>query len=107
MGFIKSSAVVASELGENAELVDHILSNSDNISDEAMTYVVTGPDQGFEALTKDGIVQLRELIEDIRTWPGGIADFLKSEMCEADMIERIMKDEIRKSDAGSAGTVIQ
>ena len=51
--------------------------------------------QGVTAFTTRGIESLQEFIADVRTWPGGIRQFLIDQDCDPGMIERIMDDEPR------------
>jgi len=64
---------VAVMIGENLELLEEVTANSDNIAEG-----------------------LQELLADIRTWDGGIREFLISEQCDPEMIERIMADELNR-----------
>jgi transposase len=43
-----------------------------------------------------GIDDLRSLLADIRTWDGGIRQFLVDEQCDLEMIERVMTDEMKR-----------
>ena len=86
---------VAKMIGENLELLEQIATNSDNIDYGEMIDVATGPDEGLTAFTGRGIESLQEFIADVRTWPGGIRQFLIDQDCDPDMIERIMADEPR------------
>jgi hypothetical protein len=87
---------VARRIGENRELIEIISANSDNIDDGEMIWVENGTEEGIRTFTDRGIECLQELIADIRTWEGGIREFLRDEQCEPDVIERIMADEIRR-----------
>ena len=49
----------------------------------------------MKPFTDRGIECLQELIADIRTWEGGVREFLRDEQCEPDVIERIMADDSR------------
>jgi len=84
---------VAKRIGENRELIDIVSANSDNIDDGEMIWVDNGTEEGIKTFTDRGIECLQELIADIRTWEGGIREFLRDEQCEHDVIERIMADE--------------
>ena len=88
---------VAKMLGENLELLEEIASNDDNLDDgDIVTIGVTiwtGDDETMTSFTDDGIDSLRAFIRDVRTWPGGIHQFLTASLCEPDVIERIMSDE--------------
>jgi hypothetical protein len=86
---------VAVLIGENLELLEEIAANSDNIDYGEMVHVTIGPDEGLTAFTSRGIESLREFIADVRTWPGGIRQFLIDQNCDPDTIERIMADEPR------------
>jgi hypothetical protein len=86
---------VAKMIGENVELLEQITANSDNIDYGEMIYVTTGPDEGITAFTGRGIESLQEFIADVRTWQGGIRQFLIDEGCKPDMIKRIMAEEPR------------
>lgn len=53
---------------------------------------------GTKGLTENGIDDLQSLLADIRTWDGGIRQFLVDEQCDPEMIARVMADELsRKS----------
>ncbi len=60
-----------------------------------MIDVVTGPDEAITTFTSRGIENLQEFIADIRTWQGGMRQFLVDEDCDPERIERIMADEPR------------
>lgn len=87
---------VAKRIGENLELIEVVSANSDNIDDGEMIWIDDGTEEGIKTFTDRGIECLQELIADIRTWDGGIREFLRDEQCEPDVIERIMADEIRR-----------
>ena len=87
---------VARRIGENRELIEIVSANSDNIDYGEMIWVENGTEEGIRTFTDHGIECLQELIADIRTWEGGIREFLRDEQCEPDVIERIMADEIRR-----------
>ncbi len=86
---------VARRIGENPELIEIVSANSDNIDYGEMIWVDNGTKEGIKAFTDRGIECLQELIADIRTWEGGVREFLRDEQCEPDVIERIMADESR------------
>jgi len=86
---------VATMIGEPLELLEQIATNSDNIDYGEMIDVATGPDEGITAFTSRGIESLKEFIADVRTWEGGIRQFLTDDGCDPEMIERIMADEPR------------
>jgi hypothetical protein len=86
---------VAKRIGENLELLEEITKNSDNIDYGERIDVVTGPGKAIIAFTSRGIENLQEFIADVRTWQGGMRQFLVDEDCDPEMIERIMADELR------------
>jgi hypothetical protein len=80
-------------LGENLELLEEIASNDDNLDYGDIVTIWTGDEETITSFTDDGIDSLRAFIRDVRTWPGGIHQFLTGSLCEPDVIERIMSDE--------------
>lgn len=84
---------VAKMLGENLELLEEIASNDDNLDYGDSVTIWTGDEETITSFTDDGIDSLRAFIRDVRTWPGGIHQFLTGSLCEPDVIERIMSDE--------------
>lgn len=92
----QSIGEVAKTIGENLELVQVVTANSDNIDYGEMIWVDDGTEEGIKTLSDRGIECLQELLADIRTWPGGIIQFLRDEECDPDLIQRIMADEINR-----------
>ena len=86
---------VAKRIGENLELLEEIAGNSGNIGYSEMIDVVIGLDKAIIAFTSRGIENLQEFLADIRTWQGGMRQFLIEQNCNPAMIERIMADELR------------
>lgn len=87
---------VAKRIGENLALIEVVSANSDNIDDGEMIWIDDGTEEGIKAFTDRGIECLQELLADIRTWEGGIREFLRDEQCEPEVIERIMADESKR-----------
>jgi len=85
--------IVAKKISEAVELVEIIISNDDNVGYGEIINVDDGSEYGTKALTDHGIENLQELLADIRTWEGGIHQFLIDEQCEPDVIKRIMATE--------------
>jgi hypothetical protein len=81
---------VASLIGENLE---EIASNSDNIDYGEMIHAYDGSEEGITTCTEGGIESLKEFLADIRTWEGGVRQFLVDGQCDTKKIERIMADE--------------
>ena len=60
-----------------------------------MIYVVINADDDIIALTRRSTESLQEFIADVRTWPGGMRQFLIDEMCGPEIIEKIIAKEPR------------
>jgi hypothetical protein len=84
---------VAKRIGETLELVNLICDNPDSIPDGELIWIHHGNGEGVSALTELGIECLQELLADIRTWDGGIEAFLRDELCDPDVVERILAHE--------------
>jgi hypothetical protein len=84
---------VATLIGENIELIRQIASNSDNIDYGEVIHAHDGSEEGITTFTDRGIESLQEFLADIRTWDGGVRQFLVDEQCDPERIERIMADE--------------
>ena len=89
--------VAARRIGAHIELVAEVTSNPDNVDDGEMLHIQDGTEDGATALTERGIECVEDLIADIRTWKGGIRQFLVDQQCDDDMIERVMADEAQRS----------
>lgn len=89
---VYSLAHVATMIGENRELLEVVAANSDNIDYGEMIHIFDGTEEGVTAFTARGIESLQEFLEDVRSWPGGIRQFLIDQECTADLIERILAD---------------
>lgn len=88
-----SLAHAATMIGENRELLEVVAFNSDNIDYGEMIHIIDGTEEGITAFTARGIESLQEFLQDVRSWPGGIRQFLVDQECDPDLIERIMADE--------------
>jgi hypothetical protein len=77
-------------------LIEEITANSDNISEGELVYVSDGSEDGTKGLTENGIEELQSLLADIRTWDGGIREFLIETQCDPEIIDRIMVDEMKR-----------
>lgn len=86
---------VASLIGENIELIQQVARNSDNIDYGEMIHAHDGSEEGITTFTDRGIESLKEFIADIRTWHGGVRQFLIDEQCDPERIERIIADELK------------
>jgi hypothetical protein len=86
---------VAKRIGENLELLEEIASNPDKFDYSEMIDVVTGPDEAITAFTSRGIENLQEFLADVRTWQGGMRQFLIEQNSDPERIKRIMANEPR------------
>lgn len=84
---------VAKMIGESLELIEVVSCNPDNIDYGEMIHVHDGTDEGITIFTDRGIESLQAFLADVRTWNGGIRQFLMDQQCELDVIERIMAEE--------------
>ncbi len=87
---------VARTMGESLELIEVVSWNSDNIDYGEMIHVHDGTEDGITTFTDRGIEALQEFLADIRTWDGGVRQFLIDQQCEPDLIERIMAKEDKR-----------
>ena len=83
----------ARRIGENLELVEFVSANSDNIDYGEKIWVDDGTEEGITTFTDRGIESLQEFLADVRTWNGGVRQFLIDQQCEPGVIERIMANE--------------
>ncbi len=83
-------------VGENLELIEEVTANSDNISEGELLYVRDGSEYATKGLTENGVDDLQNLLADIRTWDGGIRQFLVDDQCDPDVVERVMADEMKR-----------
>lgn len=84
---------VATLIDENLELIQEIARNSDNIDYGEMIHVHDGTDEGITTYTDRGIESLQEFLTDLRTWKGGVRQFLLGSQFDPEMIERVMANE--------------
>nr|CAD6437845.1 hypothetical protein REQ54_04292 [Rhizobium sp. Q54] len=94
--FIYTFSQVASMIGENLELIEEVSANSDNISEGQLVYVSDGSEDSTKDLTENGIEELQSLLADIRTWDGGLREFLIDAQCDPEMIDRVIADEMKR-----------
>lgn len=91
-----SLAHAATMIGENRELLEVVAANPDDVDYGEMIHIIDGSEEAITAFTARGIESLQEFLQDVRSWPGGIRQFLIDQECNPVLIERIMADE-RKS----------
>ena len=69
------------------------LLRGDDIDYGEMIHIIDGTEEGITAFTARGIESLQEFLQDVRSWPGDIRQFLIDQECNPDLIERIVADE--------------
>lgn len=74
-----------------------IAANSDNIDYGEMVHVHNGTEDGTTGFTRRGVESLQEFLAEIRSWDGGVREFLANENCDPEMIERVMAEEAKLS----------
>jgi hypothetical protein len=87
--FYGLAQVVAAMIGESVEPIE-VAIDSDTIDDGEMIHVVDGTEDGITALTVRGIDNLRGFLADVRSWTGGLRQYLLDQQCEPGTIDRIM-----------------
>jgi hypothetical protein len=89
MTHVCSIDYVAKMLGEDAELLEAIIYNEDNLTYGNIVSVYVGPDETVTALTDDGIEELTDMIRAARitnkTWHEFLDDFVD----DTDLVTRI------------------
>ncbi len=84
---------VATLIGENLELLQEVARNSDNIDYGEMIHVDDGTEEGIKTFTDRGIECLKEFLAEVRTWDGGVREFLMDCQSDPEMVARVMADE--------------
>jgi hypothetical protein len=95
-GPIYTLVAAAQLMGENAELVEEITANSDNVDYGELVHIHGGSENGLTGLTERGVECVEDLLADIRTWPGGIHKYLIDQHCDEEIIGRILADEEKR-----------
>jgi len=80
---------VAEMLGEDLELLEAIVSNSDNLTYGSIISVVHGDDETITALTDDGINELNQMLSAARRSPEACNEFLDSFVDDEELIARV------------------
>jgi hypothetical protein len=78
---VYSIGQVATMIGESLELIEAVSWNSDNIDYGEMIHVHDGTEESITTFTDRGIESLQEFLADVRTWNGGIRQFLIDQQC--------------------------
>jgi len=80
---------VANMLGEDAALLEAIISNDDNLTYGNIVSVYVGPDQTISALTDDGVEELTDMIQAARITTKTWHEFLEDFFDDAELVDRI------------------
>ncbi|MBZ9793462.1 hypothetical protein K9B32_25705 [Rhizobium sp. 3T7] len=80
---------VAEMLGEDLELLQVIVRNSDNLTYGNIVSVVTGDDEAITALTDDRIDELNQMLSAARRSPEAWNEFLDSFVDDEELIARV------------------
>ena len=80
---------VAKMLGEDAELLEAIISNDDNLTYGDIVSIYVGPDETITALTDDGIEEVKEMIRAARITNKTWYEFLDDFVDDTDLVTRI------------------
>ncbi len=88
---------VATMIGENLELLQEIAANSDNIDSGETVHVHNGTENGTTGFTRPRIESLQEFLAEIRSWDGGVREFLVDENCDPELIACVMADKAKLS----------
>ncbi|MES0151048.1 hypothetical protein NKJ95_28150 [Mesorhizobium sp. M0012] len=80
---------VAKLLDEDAELLQAIVSNDDNLSYGSIISVYTGPDEAITSLTRDGMEELEQMLTHARRTADEWNDFLEAFVDDQELISRI------------------
>ncbi|QKD19614.1 hypothetical protein HGP13_34350 [Mesorhizobium sp. NZP2077] len=87
--YVFSIDYVAKLLDEDAELLQAIVSNDDNLSYGSIISVYTGPDEAITSLTRDGMEELEQMLAHARRTADEWNDFLEAFVSEPHTIARI------------------
>ncbi|OZO45796.1 hypothetical protein CGU37_27470 [Pseudomonas fluorescens] len=82
-------------LGEDAELLEAIIYNDDNLTYANIVSVYVGPNETVAALTDDGIEELTDMIRAARITTKTWHEFLDDFVDDTDLAERIKAQSLR------------
>lgn len=86
---------VAKILGEDAALLEAIISNDDNLSYGNSVSVYLGSDEAISALTDDRLGELTDMIRAARITTKNWHEFLEDFVDDADLVSRIKAQSLR------------
>jgi hypothetical protein len=95
-GRIYTVTAAAKLIGEDPELIEEVISNSDNVDYGTITRIEDGTEDGLSALRERGVQSVQEFIADVRTWVGGVEQFLIDQACDPEVVRRIMAAEMKR-----------
>jgi len=79
----------AKMLGEDAELLEAIIYNDDNLTYGNIVSVYVGPEETITALTDEGIEELSDMIRAARITTKTWHEFLDDFVSDANLVERL------------------
>lgn len=93
--YVCGLAHVASQWGEDPDLLEAIVSNDDNLAYGSIVSVQIGPDDYITALTDDGIEELRDMLTSARMSVEEWHRFLEDFVDDPDIIARVKDQQLR------------
>jgi len=87
---------VAKMLGEDAELLEAIIYNDDNLTYGNIVSVQIGRDDYITALTDEGIDELRDMLASARVSVEAWHSFLEDFVSEPDILARVNNQPLRQ-----------
>ncbi|ALC11641.1 hypothetical protein [Sphingopyxis sp. 113P3] len=89
--YVRTLDYVATMLEEDAELLEAIVSNDDNLSYGNIISVYTGPDDAIAALTDHGVEELADMIRDARRTTKSWHQFLDNVVVDPKLAARLKR----------------
>src|SRR5690606_19826852 len=89
--YVRTLDYVATMLEEDAELLEAIVSNDDNLSYGNIISVCTGPDAAIAALTDHGVEELADMIRDARRTTKSWHQFLDNVVVDPKLAARLKR----------------
>lgn len=93
--YVCSIAHAATQLGEDSELLEAIVSNDDNLTYGNVVSVQIGHEDYITALTHDGIEELRNMLANARVSIKEWHSFLEDFVAEPNIIARVKNQPLR------------
>ena len=89
--YVRTLDYVATMLEEDAELLEAIVSNDDNLSYGNIISVCTGPDEAITALTDHGVEELAHMIRNARRTTKSWHEFLDNFVDDPKLAARLKR----------------